>query len=42
MAKTNWQRQDITQHYLEQIRGAIPFGAEQVKTMLNLYSTFLS
>lgn len=40
MAKTNWQRQDITQHYLEQIRGAIPFGADQVKMMLNLIQHF--
>jgi len=40
MAKTNWQRQDITQHYLEQVRGAIPFGAEQVKMMLNLINHY--
>ncbi|WP_458413738.1 hypothetical protein ACNQFZ_02230 [Schinkia sp. CFF1] len=30
MAITNWQRQDVTEHYLEKVRGGIPFGAEQV------------
>lgn len=34
MAKTHWQRKDVTQHYLEQIRGEIPFGANQAKMML--------
>jgi ubiquinone/menaquinone biosynthesis C-methylase UbiE len=36
MTTTNWQRQDVTQHYLEQIRGGIPFGAEQAKIMLQV------
>lgn len=40
MATTNWQRQDVTQHYLEQIRGGIPFGAEQTKIMLQVVDFF--
>lgn len=40
MTTTNWQRQDITQHYLEQVRGGIPFGAEQAKMMLQLVNHF--
>lgn len=26
--ETTWKREDVTQHYLEQVRGGIPFGAE--------------
>jgi ubiquinone/menaquinone biosynthesis C-methylase UbiE len=37
---TNWQRQDVSQHYLEQVRGAFPFGAEQAKIMLQLVNHF--
>lgn len=40
MAATNWQRHDVTQHYLEQIRGGIPFGAEQAKIMLQVVDYF--
>lgn len=40
MATTTWQRQDITEHYLEQVRGGIPFGAEQAKMMLQLVHYF--
>jgi ubiquinone/menaquinone biosynthesis C-methylase UbiE len=40
MATTNWQRQDVTQHYLEQVRGGIPFGAEQAKIMLQVVNHF--
>lgn len=40
MTTTNWQRQDVTQHYLEQVRGGIPFGAEQVKIMLQVINHF--
>ncbi|WP_186577713.1 class I SAM-dependent methyltransferase [Aquibacillus kalidii] len=40
MATTNWQRQDVTQHYLEQVRGGIPFGAEQAKVMLQVVNHF--
>lgn len=40
MSTTNWQRQDVTQHYLEQVRGAIPFGAEQAKIMLQVVNYF--
>ncbi|WP_026675237.1 class I SAM-dependent methyltransferase [Alkalihalobacterium bogoriense] len=40
MEKTNWQRQDVTQHYLEQVRGGIPFGVEQAKIMLQVVHHF--
>ncbi len=40
METTNWQRQDVTQHYLEQVRGGIPFGAEQAKIMLQVVNHF--
>lgn len=40
MATTNWQRQDVTVHYLEKVRGGIPFGAEQAKLMLQLVNHF--
>ncbi|MCP3027712.1 trans-aconitate 2-methyltransferase [Halobacillus sp. A5] len=42
MSTTNWQRQDVTQHYLEQVRGAIPFGVEQAKIMLQVINHFTS
>ena len=41
MAITNWQRQDVTQYYLEQVRGGIPFGAEQVRIMLQIVNHFM-
>lgn len=40
MSTTNWQREDVTQHYLEQVRGGIPFGAEQAKIMLQVVQHF--
>ncbi|WP_347553017.1 class I SAM-dependent methyltransferase (plasmid) [Pseudalkalibacillus hwajinpoensis] len=40
MSKTHWQRHDVTHHYLEQVRGAIPFGAEQAKIMLQVVDHF--
>jgi ubiquinone/menaquinone biosynthesis C-methylase UbiE len=40
MATTNWQRQDVTQHYLKQVRGGIPYGAEQAKIMLQVVKHF--
>ena len=40
METTQWQRQDVTQHYLEQVRGGIPFGAEQIKVMLQVIEHF--
>ena len=42
MAITEWQRQDVTQHYLEEVRGGIPFGAEQVQMMLQVIGYFQS
>lgn len=36
MKTTNWQRADVTEHYLEQVRGGIPYGADQIKIMLQL------
>lgn len=38
--QTNWQRQDVTDHYLKQVRGGIPFGAEQAKIMLQVIHHF--
>ncbi|UOQ84247.1 class I SAM-dependent methyltransferase [Gracilibacillus salinarum] len=40
MQKSNWQRQDITDNYLEQVRGGIPFGAEQSRVMLQVIEHF--
>ncbi|WP_117170081.1 class I SAM-dependent methyltransferase [Paraliobacillus sediminis] len=40
MATTNWQRQDIAEHYLEQIRGGVPYGADQAKIMLQVINHF--
>lgn len=40
MQTTNWQREDVTQHYLEQVRGGIPFGAEQAKLMIQVIEHF--
>lgn len=42
MEQTQWQRQDVTQHYLEQVRGGIPFGAEQINVMLQVIGHFTS
>ena len=41
MATTNWQRHDVSQHYLEQVRGGIPFGAEQAKIMLQVVNHYI-
>lgn len=40
METTEWQRQDVTMHYLEQVRGGIPFGAEQIRVMLQVIEHF--
>ena len=40
METTTWQRHEVTQHYLEQVRGGIPFGAEQAKIMLQVVNHF--
>lgn len=40
METTQWQRQDVSQHYLEQVRGGIPFGAEQINIMLQVIQHF--
>lgn len=40
METTQWQRQDVTQHYLEQVRGGIPFGADQITIMLQVIQHF--
>lgn len=40
METTQWQRQDVTKHYLEQVRGGIPFGAEQINVMLQVIKHF--
>lgn len=39
--ETTWQRKEVTQHYLEQVRGGIPFGAEQTKLMLQVVNHFI-
>ncbi|MEH6942678.1 class I SAM-dependent methyltransferase [Bacillus sp. JJ722] len=38
--KTMWQREDVTKHYLQQVRGGIPFGAEQAQIMLQVVNHF--
>ncbi|MEG0261096.1 MAG: methyltransferase domain-containing protein [Lysinibacillus sp.] len=38
--KTSWQREDVTKHYLHQVRGGIPFGAEQAEIMLQVVNHF--
>lgn len=40
METTTWQRHEVTQHYLEQVRGGIPFGAEQANIMLQVVNHF--
>lgn len=39
--ETTWQREDVTEHYLEQVRGGIPFGAEQAGLMLQVVNHFV-
>ncbi|MFF5994888.1 methyltransferase domain-containing protein [Lysinibacillus sp. KU-BSD001] len=41
MMKTTWQREDVTTHYLQQVRGGIPFGAEQAQIMLQVVNHFI-
>jgi tRNA (cmo5U34)-methyltransferase len=38
--ETTWQQKEVTQHYLEQVRGGIPFGSEQAKIMLQVVNHF--
>lgn len=40
MSTTNWQREDVTEHYLKQVRGGIPYGVDQVKIMLQVINYF--
>lgn len=40
MADTHFQRQDVAHHYLTQVRGGIPYGADQVLVMLQLIKHF--
>lgn len=40
METTEWQREDVTKHYLENVRGGIPFGAEQAQLMLRVVKHF--
>ena len=40
--ETTWQREDVTQHYLEQVRGGIPFGAEQAGLMLQIVDILIN
>lgn len=40
MTTTSWQKEDVSQHYLEQVRGGIPFGAEQTKMMIQIINHF--
>ncbi len=39
--ETTWKRNDVTKHYLEQVRGGIPFGAEQSQIMLQVVKHFV-
>ncbi len=39
--KTTWQREDVTTHYLQKVRGGIPFGAEQANLMLEVVKHFV-
>lgn len=38
--ETAWQQKEITEHYLRDVRGAIPYGADQIKLMLQLMAHF--
>ncbi|ENH96037.1 hypothetical protein J416_12959 [Gracilibacillus halophilus YIM-C55.5] len=40
MKRTHWQRKDVSEHYLEQVRGGIPYGPDQTKMMLNVINHF--
>ncbi|WP_332646552.1 class I SAM-dependent methyltransferase [Lysinibacillus sp. 54212] len=40
--ETTWQREDVTTHYLKQVRGGIPYGAEQAQIMLQVVNHFVS
>lgn len=40
MTITSWQKEDVSQNYLEQIRGGIPFGAEQIMMMIQMIHHF--
>lgn len=42
METTNWQKEDVTDHYLQQVRGGIPYGVDQTKIMLQVISHFNS
>ncbi len=40
MANTHWQKREISLHYLDEVRGAIPFGAVQAQLMLQIVDHF--
>lgn len=42
MSTTSWKLNQVTEHYLKQVRGGIPYGADQTKMMLQVISHFQS
>ncbi|MEB5478931.1 class I SAM-dependent methyltransferase [Shouchella clausii] len=42
MSTTSWKLDQVTEHYLKQVRGGIPYGADQTKMMLHVISHFQS
>lgn len=40
LAGTAWQRADVTRSYVEERRGAIPYGMDQIRMMLQLVAQF--
>lgn len=42
MSTTSWKLDQVTEHYLKQVRGGIPYGADQTKMMLQVISRFQS
>nr|WP_063608879.1 class I SAM-dependent methyltransferase [Shouchella clausii] len=42
MSTTSWKLDQVTEHYLKQVRGGIPYGADQTKMMLQVISHFQS
>ncbi|AST95669.1 hypothetical protein [Shouchella clausii] len=42
MRTTSWKLNEVTEHYLKQVRGGIPYGADQTKMMLQVITYFQS
>ncbi|MCM3547831.1 class I SAM-dependent methyltransferase [Alkalihalobacillus clausii] len=42
MSTTSWKLNHVTEHYLKQVRGGIPYGADQTKMMLQVINHFQS